>query len=455
MAFTTVNRMEAVILFVGDVIILYASLWLTLFLRNLHVPLPEEWSRHLSAFAILFAVWLLAFFIAGLYEKHTSIFQKRLPGIILNTQVINSIIGILFFYFIPYFGITPKVTLFIYLAVSFTAIVLWRLYGFRLVLDRVQHPAVLIGSGIEMKELLREVNENPRYGLHFVSSLYLGDDLSEAEALDFKKVLISRVYTEGINTIVIDTKHEKIGAILPTLYNLIFSGVRFIDMHKVYEDIFDRIPLSLVQYGWFLENISATRKFTYEFLKRVMDILIALPLLLFSFLLMPLVVIAIALDDGGELFVIQERVGRNNKPIRILKVRTMTGSDKGNEVLKSRHKVTRVGKFLRKTRIDELPQLWSVLRGDLSLIGPRPELPAMVKHYETEVPFYNIRHLITPGISGWAQIYHEAHPHHGTNVEETRIKLSYDLFYIANRSFFLDLKIALKTLKTLLSRAGI
>jgi lipopolysaccharide/colanic/teichoic acid biosynthesis glycosyltransferase len=186
-----------------------------------------------------------------------------------------------------------------------------------------------------------------------------------------------------------------------------------------------------------------------------MDIVIALPLLLISMLILPLVALAIMIEDGGPLFIVQERVGRNNKLIRIVKVRTMTGSDQGTEVLNSKHVVTNVGRFLRKSRIDELPQLWNVLRGDLSLIGPRPELPAMVKHYESEVPFYNVRHLITPGISGWAQIYHDNHPHHGVAVEETRVKLSYDLFYIANRSFFLDLKIALRTLKTLLSRAGI
>lgn len=451
MAFATVNRLEALILFIGDVVILYASLWITLLIRNIGVPTPEEWSRHLSAFAILFAVWLLTFFIAGLYEKHTSIFQKRLPSIIFNTQIVNSIIGILFFYFIPYFGITPKTTLFIYLVVSFGAIVLWRLYGFRLVINRVQHPAILIGSGEEMKELLYEVNGNPRYGLRFVLSL----DLRDVDSLDFKKEFVPKIYSENINTIVIDTKHEKIETILPALYNLIFSGVRFIDMHKVYEDIFDRIPLSLVQHGWFLENISVTRKFTYEFLKRVMDIVVALPLLLLSLLLLPIVVIAIALDDAGTLFVVQERVGRNNKPIRIAKVRTMTGSDSGEEVLKSRHTVTRAGTYLRKTRIDELPQLWSVLKGDLSLIGPRPELPALVKRYEEEVPFYNIRHLITPGLSGWGQINDYDVPRQGVDIEKTKRKLSYDLYYITNRSFFLDLKIALKTLKTLLSRAGV
>jgi exopolysaccharide biosynthesis polyprenyl glycosylphosphotransferase len=451
MAFKSVNRLEAFILFIGDIVILYVSLWVTLLIRNLRLPDAGQWAQHLSAFAILFAVWLLAFFIAGLYEKHTTVFQKRLPHIILNTQIVNSIIAILFFYFIPYFGITPKTTLFIYLVISFLAIIGWRRFGFRFLLNRVQYPAILIGSGVEMHELLREVNGNPRYGLHFVSSL----DLSDVDGLDFKKEIVERVYAEHITTIVIDARHGKTDAILPTLYNLIFSGVRFIDMHKVYEDIFDRIPLSLVQYGWFLENISITRKFTYEFLKRLMDILIALPLFVLSLVLLPFVALAIALEDGGPLFIIQERVGRNNKIIRIIKFRTMTGSDRGDEVLKSRYTVTKAGAFLRKTRIDELPQLWNVLRGDLSLIGPRPELPALVKHYEEEVPFYNVRHLTTPGLSGWGQINDYDVPRQGVDIEKTRRKLSYDLYYIKNRSFFLDLKIALKTLKTLLSRAGV
>ena len=115
--------------------------------------------------------------------------------------------------------------------------------------------------------------------------------------------------------------------------------------------------------------------------------------------------------------------------------------------------VTRVGKFLRITRIDELPQLWSVLKGDVSLIGPRPELPTGVELYEKEIPYYNIRHIIKPGLSGWAQIYGE-HAHHNIGVGETKNKLSYDLFYIKNRSFVLDIIIALKTIKTILSRQG-
>ena len=122
---------------------------------------------------------------------------------------------------------------------------------------------------------------------------------------------------------------------------------------------------------------------------------------------------------------------------------------------KIKNKVTKVGAFLRKSRIDELPQIWNVLMGDISLIGPRPEFEKPVREYVEKIPYYNVRHMIKPGLSGWAQIYHEQHPHHGVDIEETRNKLSYDLYYIKNRSFMLDIKIALKTIKTLLLRAGV
>ena len=118
------------------------------------------------------------------------------------------------------------------------------------------------------------------------------------------------------------------------------------------------------------------------------------------------------------------------------------------------NRVTRVGNLLRKTRLDEFPQLWNVLKGDISLIGPRPEFPDAVKHYTDEIPYYNVRHLIKPGLSGWAQIYQEQHPHHGVDTFRTADKLSYDLYYIKNRSFLLDIKIALRTVKTLASIAG-
>jgi len=211
-----------------------------------------------------------------------------------------------------------------------------------------------------------------------------------------------------------------------------------------------------LRYNWFLENISTSPSPLYDFLKRLMDIILSFVLGIISLLAYPFVYIAIKFEDGGALFIIQERIGKNNQPIRIMKFRTMTGNDNGMYVSGvTTLRETRVGAFLRKTRIDELPQLWNVLQGHLSLIGPRPELPALVKKYEAEIPYYNIRHLIKPGLSGWAQIYHDNHPHHAEAVLATKEKLSYDLYYIENRSFFVDLKIALRTLQKLVSRSGI
>ena len=144
-----------------------------------------------------------------------------------------------------------------------------------------------------------------------------------------------------------------------------------------------------------------------------------------------------------------DRIGKGGKKIKIVKFRSMT---EGDGWVDNDKKVTRVGNFLRKTSIDELPQLWGVLKGDQSLIGPRPELPELVEKYSKEISYYNIRHLHKPGLSGWAQISQENAPHHTTDIESTKEKLSYDLFYIKHHSFVLDLKIALKTIRTLVSR---
>jgi exopolysaccharide biosynthesis polyprenyl glycosylphosphotransferase len=441
------NAWEPFVLFLGDVLVLYFSLWATLFLRRWEIPDSGVFESHIQPFTILFALWILVFFIAGLYDKHTTFLKKRIPSIILNAQLVNSGLAILFFYLIPYFGITPKTTLFIFLIVSLVGIVYWRRYSLMLFDSPDRQSALLIGSGEEMEELQREVNGNPRYGIFFVSSLNL-NDVSET---DFQKEIIERVYAEHVTTVVVDTKHENIVQILPKLYNLIFSGVRFVDMHKVYEDIFDRVPLSLVNYDWFLENISASSRIVYDFLKRAMDIIIAFVLGVISLLVYPFVMFAIRNDDGGPAFIVQERIGRGNKTIRLYKFRSMKSSDSGVWPTPGDKRVTRVGAFIRKTRIDELPQLWNVVRGDLSLIGPRPDIIDLGRTLAKEIPYYMVRNLIAPGLSGWAQIKQDAPPH---SIEATRLRLSYDLYYIKNRSLILDLKIALKTIWTLLSRTG-
>lgn len=446
----TLTRFEPLILFLGDILLFYFALWLTLWVRYAEMPGWGIWSQHFVPFTLIFALWVLVFFIAGLYEKHTLILKSKLPAVILRVQVTNSALAVLFFYLVPFFGIAPKTNLFIHLGISFGLVLAWRIYGTQIFGFRRREPALLIGSGEEMKELRDEVNGNRRYGLTFVSSV----DLDKVDGLDFDTEVLERVYSEGITSVVVDLKNEKVGPILPKLYNLIFSNVKFLDQYKVYEDIFDRVPLSLVGYNWFLENISFAARSAYDVLKRAMDIVGALIGLLVSLPLYPFIGLAIKFEDGGPVFFSATRVGKDNRTFRIVKFRSMSPESRGGGIEEKPH-VTRVGAFLRKVRLDELPQLWSVFKGDLSLIGPRPEYPDLVKLYEREIPYYNVRHLIKPGLSGWAQLYHDAHPHHGPDVTETKRKLSYDLYYIKNRSFALDMKIALKTIKTVLSRSGV
>lgn len=439
------------VLLFGDLFVLFLSLWLALFLRYLSMPEPELLYDHFRPFSFLFAVWLGVFFITGLYEKQTTVLKSKLPADILNAQVANAAVAVLFFYLIPYFEITPKTNLFIYLAISSGLLVLWRLYIHPLITPRLREKGILIGAGEEMKELREEINSNPKYGIKFVSSI----DLDNLDALDFHTEIMNRIYSEKITALVIDLENKKIAPILPHLYNLIFSNIKFLDMHTLYEEIFDRIPVSLIRYNWFLENVSLYPKQIYDFFKRGMDIVLSLALGLLSLVFYPFVYLAVKLDDGGPVFITQNRMGKDNKVIKIVKFRSMSDDERDKEVLESATKITRVGRFLRKTRIDELPQLWNVLKGDVSLIGPRSELPALVKLYEEKIPYYNVRHLIKPGLSGWAQIKQSAPPKFKTQYDGTKVKLSYDLYYIKNRSFFLDLKIALQTIQEILSRKGV
>jgi lipopolysaccharide/colanic/teichoic acid biosynthesis glycosyltransferase len=187
------------------------------------------------------------------------------------------------------------------------------------------------------------------------------------------------------------------------------------------------------------------------FFKRVMDISVSSVLFIGSLLVYPFVFMAIKFEDRGPMIYRDIRIGKDNKIITIFKFRSMTVGVVPETGKKAE---TKVGKFMRKTRIDELPQLINVLKGELSLIGPRPEQPKIVEEYMKTVPFYNVRHLITPGLSGWAQIYHDNHPHHGVDVGATKEKLSYDLYYVKNRSIVLDAIIGLKTVKTIFLSKG-
>ena len=447
------SRAETFFLFLGDVCVLYIALAITLVLRygDSFFDLQRMLMLHLAPFSILFLLWTFVFFVAGLYEKHTLFLQKQLPQLLSRALSVNVLLSVLFFYFIPSFEIAPKINLFIYLFVSSVLLFVWRRQRLSLARNAVRESAALIGTGEEMERIKKEITNNPRYRIAFALSVDTGEKLLP-KATD----LAQQMRDSNVTLVIVDLHDNAVETLLPHLYELLFSGVRFSDMHQVYEDMFDRIPLSLIRYHWFLEHISAvSSRVAYDFLKRFTDIIVAIALGILSLIFYPFVYLAIKLDDGGKLFVFQRRVGQGGAVMLTVKFRTMSLDDAGLPGLKEGNKVTRVGAFLRRTRIDEFPQLWNVLRGEMSLIGPRPELPSLVEIYEREVPYYTIRHLIKPGLSGWAQLYHKTPPKVDADSDETTTKLSYDLYYLKHRSFWLDIKIALKTIKVLLSRSGV
>lgn len=444
------HKKEPVLLFLGDIAVFSLSLWVSLLVRYRGIPSVDQFFDNLIPFGILFLVWTLSFFIAGLYETHRVIIRNRLPEILFKTQVVNISIAVVFFYFFSVFGITPKTILFIYVIISLLLIVFWRITALLFFVSNKKSKAILIGSGNDAESLFTEVNKSSRYNFEFCTNI----KPESLEAVDFEKEVIDMVYSEDIKIVVIDSTNEKLSPYLPHFYNLIFSNVQFIDFYKLFGEIFYKYPVSLLSYGWFIQNISLSAHSFYDISKRTTDIIVSLLCGLLSLVFYPFIILSLLIEGGGNVFIRQNRIGQDNKIIKIIKFRTMAFNDNGVYGSENKNYVTKVGKFLRKSRLDELPQLWNVFKGDLSLIGPRPELQDLVRKYSDAIPYYNVRHIIKPGLSGWAQIYHHEHPHHGINIEETINKFSYDLFYIRNRSIILDIMIALKTIKTLLSREG-
>lgn len=447
---STQGRREAPFLFLGDIFFLIVALWATLFIRYGNIPGKDIFIQHLVPFSFLFLLSTLVFFIAGLYEKHTLFFKSRLPETIFYAQITNIAVAAVFFFLVPAFGIQPKTNLFIYLVLSTLFIALWRVYLVPLLSVRSREPALLVGTGGDCTRIFEEVNGNSRYKISFVGLCSAStDELTRA-----REEILSVIDQKIASTIVLPFSYFENPAFLPEWGELMFRGVRFIDAAALYEDLFDQVSLPLLSRRWFLEERSRTERVLYAFFKRMMDIILSIFALVILSPLMVLVALLLKLGAGRTSLIFQTRVGRGGRLIRIVKFRTMLFDDGGDPERQKENQMTLLGRFLRTTQIDELPQFWNVLSGDLSLIGPRPEVPILAREYEKAIPFYNTRHMVEPGISGWAQIKHISPPKFKLDIEATKSKLSYDLYYLKHRSLLLDIAIALQTIKIVLARAS-
>jgi exopolysaccharide biosynthesis polyprenyl glycosylphosphotransferase len=222
--------------------------------------------------------------------------------------------------------------------------------------------------------------------------------------------------------------------------------LNYISFANFYENLTKKVALEAINEFWFLENVSKMERRIDDILKRGFDALFSSLGILILIILFPFIALAIKLDSKGPVFYVQKRMGKDSRAFLIYKFRTMQADAEKNGPQWARlndPRITKVGKILRRLYLDELPQFLNILRGDFSFVGPRPERPEFVEQLKKEIPYYEIRHLIKPGFTGWAQINY----HYGASIDEAKEKFKYDLYYIKNRNFFMDLGIILKTVR--------
>ncbi len=450
------GRKALILLFIGDIAAFFIALWLTLLVRYQTLPDSKLVLSHVGPFTFLFALWVLVFYMAGLYEKRAILFKSKLPNVLFRIQLFNIVLAALFFFTVPELGITPKTNLAIYLIVSLGCIFFWRLQMYpRLTRRESREGAALIGEGLEVDELVREVNDNPRYRLEF-RAVYKPGVLS----VDSIPQFVAALKEKKISVIVVDVEDDATRPLLPYIYDLalVRREYQLANLYQLYEEVFDRVPLSLLRYEWFLKNISYPASGFYAVARRLGDIVGGLLMGLVTIVAIPFVWAATRFEGAGPLFIAQERIGRYGTRMKAYKFRSMTHNDAASSawVGEDKNRVTRVGSFLRKTSLDEFPQFLNILQGDLSLIGPRNDIEGLGLRLAEAIPYYNVRYVVKPGITGWAQINQQYEQGHISpqSIEETKMRLAYDFYYIKNRSFMLDVTIALKTVKRMLFRVS-
>jgi len=429
-------RARQTLLLVVDVILLYATLFLVLLVRYGKIN-SYLINAHIGPFSAVFVLWLIIFYIVGLYDirslkKGYEIFQQLLVAISVGTAI-----AVTMFYLISSFHISPKTSLAMF-AVFFGIIESgWR-YLFKTWSPTSKKNVLIIGSGKDVEGLEKFMFENPQIGYKVSFQIQ--------ETQDVKSEMIRDVIKkENINTVVIDHKAASASNLFDELYRYMAGGVEIVTLAAAYEAILKKLPVSEVRDFSLVTEMSRSRRI-YEAVKKPLEFLIALVLFVMLVIPMALIYVLIRLTSRGVGIYKQTRVGKNEKEFVLYKFRTMKANaeDNGPEwSLTQDSRVTAVGRLLRYTHLDELPQLWNILKGDISFVGPRPERPEFVKNLKEKIPYYEIRHMIKPGITGWAQVNFK----YGSSIEDAMGKLQFDLFYIKNRSITLDALIILKTIK--------
>jgi exopolysaccharide biosynthesis polyprenyl glycosylphosphotransferase len=320
---------------------------------------------------------------------------------------------------------------------------------------------LLVGGGNSGKLLIQVINKLKSKPFVLVGIIdddhrKLGNMIEGYQVVGTSEQLLKIIEDNNVSEAIVAITGELQGNMFQALLDAQEKGVEITRMPTVYEELLGRVPIGILEANWLLRSfVDEVRANTfYEILKRLVDIIGGLIGVLIMLIALPFVAIIIWLEDGPPIFYSQTRSGRGGQPYQILKFRTMRKDAEADGqprwAKEDDERATRIGRFLRKTHVDELPQFINVLRGDMSLVGPRAERPELITMFERHIPFYRARLLVKPGITGWAQVNFG----YAGNIEETYIKLEYDLYYIKRRNLILDGVILLRTPGTVLGFRG-
>jgi sugar transferase (PEP-CTERM system associated) len=435
---------------VAEVSWIVIAVMFTLPTRELHRP---SFVGELAP-ALVFAVAMVALSGAfGLYRRDNRLDLSSYLGRLVLATAIGAPIAYLTAAHLPG-GSLFQETLDSVVLVAFFGLVMVRLAVVAPLVNRTSpHRVLVLGTGPEARAVGASVagarSEMQLMGFYPVSGAH-------GPVPDRRDRTLQQLVTDlRVDEIVVAVREQR-GGVLPldAMLDCRLSGVRVIDLPRFYESMHGRIPVDCLKASWLIYGNGFRQGIVRTIIKRTFDIAVATAFLLFTFPIIAVTAVLIALEGGGPIIYRQERVGLRGRTFDVLKFRSMRqDAEKDGQARWASEgdtRITRLGRVLRRARIDELPQLWNVLRGEMSFVGPRPERPVFVSMLTEQVPFYAVRLSVKPGLTGWAQVRYS----YGATVEQSMHKLEYDLYYIKNHSLLLDVRILFETVRVVLLGRG-
>ena len=453
-------RIPLLILGIAEFLILVGSVYAGAHLRFYYDPSEiAESIGWLLPRALEFGCVMLSSLTAmGLFQARL---RERTVGVIFRifTSYLVGTFGLTaLFYMLPSL-FTGRGTLALALGVSFIGITTAHLLFHHFAQDLLKRRVVILGAGVRANSLMSLRRRSDRRGFDIVGYVLMPGEqqvIDSGQLIELKKSLRDYALAERIDEYVIAMDDRREQFPVDELLDCRMTGIEVTDLLTFFERETGKIRVDLLNPSWMIFSDGFSQNFVREFSKRTFDILASLFLLLFAWPVMLVTMLIIYMESGGRgpVFYSQVRVGQDGKPFKMRKFRSMSvDAEKSGKLQWAQvgdQRVTRVGAALRKFRIDELPQILNVLKGEMSFVGPRPERPQFVTQLSENIPYYHERHRVKPGLSGWAQLCYP----YGSSEHDAREKLQYDLYYVKNHSMFLDLTVMLHTAEVVLFSRG-